>query len=733
LLNLRFQKFRNREVRLFFMFIKNKIDGQFEPSVTPLLFLAFIFYCLISSIIGNPIFGSDEYAYFISGKNLNRLPELYALDPGLQQVNNVLYFKVINLWSKLVGPNLTSSFRVLHCLEYVCTGLILYKSFKSITGASSAYLAIAAFLLLPATVYIYSVMPETELVLLTACLCYVCIRVYPRRPYFGAALQGLIVGSALLIKPHAAALLLATAAFLVFGTLGGVVKAGYRKTVWVFGVFILSSYISLVLIWGLCSAKWSLDPSVMLGLKFYGQYLESNPASQSILSKVFHAAGYFTSHLIVIGLVFSPVLIWLARQLFHIIFSPANTPDDYTRALSAAALFVSSMLFSHLAMAAWFTAGAAEQGAEEAMRLHGRYLGPAIALLPFLYFHALRELGHRGQIAVKAVFGIAILGCLFYLFAAYKIFPWDYPLLFAFYNKAPYWVFEEAIPFLRGILVIAMMAMIVVVSVYKSLFAKTFSIQLFIILIAGSTQTYTWMNSHTKSYSRISELSRAIGAMTGDNEFGKGLVISADRYGPTSYMLYSLGNSPRVVTKPVGSKLTNADLANADWALVHGDYSINFDHFGSISLGELRFYPLHSKIAIEVREKPLLKPGEQVKLALGAGYFSQAKLLGFNDLENWGGWTALERSEIVLPMKVQGTVKVRLFSWSIYENLNSPLTVSLGSSTADITLTDKGKEYEITLDVDQPTDRLAIQSAVFHPANSHRSMGVAIGNVSITR
>ena len=75
--------------------MKRFSDGGSVPSISVPLLIAFFFYSLLSVSTGSPILGSDEYAYFISGRYFDKLAELYQLDHGLQGISNLLYLPVL--------------------------------------------------------------------------------------------------------------------------------------------------------------------------------------------------------------------------------------------------------------------------------------------------------------------------------------------------------------------------------------------------------------------------------------------------------------------------------------------------------------------------------------------------------------------------------------------------------------------------------------------------------------
>lgn len=711
----------------------NQYINKLNQPLAALLLAAFFAYSILSAIIGSPIFGSDEYAYFISGMYLERLEDLHQLDPGLQRISNLLYFKLINAWAFLFGHGFSSSFRTLHIGMFIAAAAIVHKTFKQIIDKSGAIWSVLAFLLLPNSIYIYAVMPETDLMLLAACLGYLLIVIFPIRQNLAVALAGFLLSAALLFKPHATALLAAAIFTVSCAPILGIVEGGRVAAIRLVFILLGTFYISLVILWRLSGQEWTFDPSLALGLNFYGQYLQSSPSQSlvSISTKLLMALHYAVAHLVVIALIFAPVLVWAVLRFVSMVKSRPATGESLSPDLSVATLFVLAMLIMHIAMIAWFTAGAASISETEAMRLHGRYLGPVIIFFPVLYFHAIKNLDVKSEKLVKVVVFFSLAACLLYLFRVFKIYPWDYPLLFAFYdaNNNYGWGYKGAYSF-GFLLLISLLAIWVIVTLKGAILKKVLFSQIFIILIAGCLQTYNWAINHTRVNSPLVEYAGAINAMLGRGEFGKGVLVSSERYGRTSYILFGLGNSPRVLIKNLGGAVSQDDIGDAGWVLFDGEYKAEFDYPDSILFGFLRFFPIKTNFLIERRDLPEIKVGNPVSISLSAGRYASSQLKGFNPQEEWGAWTDKENPEILLPVVLYGIVKLKLDGWTLSENLKYPLVVRVGDSLCKFQLSDVRKEYECTLNIRRPSDRIRLESPIYRPVDSHRNMGVAINIIT---
>ncbi len=704
-----------------------------QYSMPLLLGMAFLAYCLISVTIGSPILGSDEYAYFISGKYSGSLQELYRLDPGLQRLSNLLFFQWIHFFTQRFGADFVPVFRIIHGAEYTLAAGLLYLTFRDILGTKSVSWGTLAMLLLPGTLYIHTAMPETELALFAAMLGYLLLVVFPRRQYLAMTLAGILLGASILVKPHAVALLAAVTATVMAAFLTGCVKGGalaaFRTTALLLG----SCLLTCLLLWRLCSGVWTLNPSVMLGLGFYGQYLQTQTPTAGFFQRIAGMLQYFLAHLAVISLIFPPVigggLVIAMKRL-----KARHAPDEQTDGFALSVLFVVAMFVFHAAMTAYFTAGAAALDAGEAMRLHGRYLGPALIFFPFMYFYALEKLRGKELKIVLLVALCALLVSYFYLFRGYKIFPWDYPLLFAFFTAPNHYGWSYGGEFSRlGSLLVWYVAAGCIISIcFEQLRQRVLFIQLFVIVLVGGIQTYAWAYGHTRGNSQVATSARALGTIINTQQPGKGVVVADERYGRASYLLFNLANAPRVLIRKPGSAVTPDDVAGADWVLFGNQFAPEFAYAKSIAFNGLTLFPLNLQLRLEQQEKKVLMPGRQIKVSLGASG-GAAQLNGFNAREEWGAWTARPLADIELPFKVQGRVQLDLFGWSLAENLGKPLKLSIGDATVRVVLSGSAAHHLLTLQVRQPADRIVLQAPTVRPANSSREMGVAIGSIAVSR
>lgn len=691
--------------------------------------------------MGGPIFGSDEYAYFIGGKFNHQLEALYQLDPGLQRISNFLYFSLVHAATALFGEHFLTAYRVVHGIEYVAAAWLVCSVVRPLLDQRLMLLSVLACLLFPAHIYLYAVMPEVDLMLLAAILGFALVRVYPEHSLRASVLAGATLGAAILVKPHAMALLLAAVAAQGLMWLAGVGPRRLLAAACNCLLMLASTYAALVLLAFASTGNWSLDPTVALGLKFYGKYLENSAVQVSLLTKVISALHYLLANLVVVVLVFAPALVWsLGHLLRRLRARRSETPLQ-----TALAIFALAMLASHLAMTAWFTAGAAAMNDGEAMRLHGRYLSAALVWLPPLYFFALTQLSPRLRKLCSAVLAGAVLLLLFMVVPKFKIYPWDHPLLMAFFNPKNWyqWSHGAAIPYLGMVLIAAVIAGLALALYKREWQSRILAAQLLLILGTGSLQNYTWLYTHLRGTQEASHGGQALGMLVGDKQIGRGVLVTEERYGRASYLLFGLGNAPKVIMRPAGEIVTRQDVAGADWVVVDGDYKLQFDYKAAMSLAQLRLMTLRSApvaIVPHASEAPrpagpktVMAEGEALSLAVAQAPDNGVLLAGFNQQEEWGAWTSEPKAEIVTPRLLEGKLRITLFGWALAENLQAPMQLKAGDQTYPLALTGAAKDIVLEINLAKPSDRLLFESGVFKPAGSGRTLGIAIGRLNIER
>lgn len=708
-------------------------SGMRAPLLALLLFLGV--YAAFGALLGYPLFASDEYAYFIRGKFFGLDHELVALDPFLQFIDNQLYFAKLHLLHAMGGEATTALVRVLNAVEYGLAGLLLLTLFRRLAPNDSHVSGFVAFLLLPTAIYNFAVMPETDMVLLGCVLAWLAVVATPRAPLRAAAIAGVVLAVALLVKPHALAMLAALLVHLVLG--GGSAGGGdaLRRRVVAPLVLLASTWLCLVVLWRLLTGRLVLDPGAFLGLTFYGRSLLLNELAGDAAAKWLSVLDYFLANLVVMVLVFAPALAGAALGAWRVLTAGrapgARPPEAAAARLDALALFTLLMLGAHLAMTAHFTAGAAILGAADAMRLHGRYLAPAVATLPFLTFCYLRQAGPGGLRAMAAS-GIVAAGAFVTLVVPrYRIYPWDNPLLFAFYQADNRYDFHFAglLPQLGWGLAVVLAGGYLAAALWRRAGRAVLAAQLLMLLVYGHLLVLDWLVFHSRANADLVARSRAAATIVGPGAMGDGLLVTDRRFGDTAYILYALGNAPRVLLRPAGSVVSAADVGAARWVLVNGPYPVDIGSAGYVELGGMRLYA-QNVVAAEAGELPELRAGEVHEVRLAS---PQVRTSGFNDPEAWGRWSAAPTALVQVGRKLRGRVELEFFAWTLPGNTSHPLVVSAGDATVEVRLSASGAAYRQYLDIGTETDTLRFAMPTLRPGDSHRDMGVALARLTLRR
>jgi hypothetical protein len=557
----------------------------------------FIFYLFFTFYFGSPIIGSDEYVYFIFGKYLNSRPTLLVLDPYLQPLGNVVYFALLHLCFKFGLPDPTVMIRILHALEYSAAVYILYAAFRGTMEPPYLLLGVVGALLLPEACYSLVVMPEIELVLAGAVLGYICIVMIPRQPDLGALLIGLILGVALLIKPHAMTLLGSALVALLLGFYFRIIpRPGKAAVIRVIAIMLVATYAVSLLSWRLGAGSWTFSLRTLLGLNFYGKVLAPQNANATLLWKTTSFFIYAGAHVAVMALIFSPALIGISRSLGKL-FALRKTGSAFAGAesrLLMGVIFTAAMLFAHVVATAYFTTSASLISEGEALRLHGRYLGPVMIYLPFFCFAYLRPGQEQVRKWLLPVFALAVVASQLLVFPWFKIFPWDYPVLFGFFTSPNHyqWSFRGTVTlghWLMGCAVIGLLAL----WFFKNSARTVMAILLFIFLAAGTLQTLNWMRVHSGNRRELSRFPRALAQVWPSQAIGRGVLVWADRDTMT-YILYGLANAPKVLLRKPGDTISQKDVSGADWVLLGKEFHATFTYAQKLAAGPFEFFNLQA-------------------------------------------------------------------------------------------------------------------------------------------
>jgi hypothetical protein len=600
---------------------------------------------------------------------------------------------------------------------------------------TSHALGFIAFLLLPSAIYSFSVMPETDMVLLGCVLTWLAVVETPRAPMRSAAIAGPVVAAALLTKPHALAILAALLVYLPLTAWSSRGREGRLQGIASPLVLMVSTWLSLVVLWRLLTGRLTFDPGVFLGLTFYGKSLWLTALAGGAAQKWLSVLGYFLANLAVILLVFSTALVGAVHAAWQLLpIRRAGDPKPHEPAhtvMGELALFTLLMTGAHLVMTAHFTAGAAILSDVDAMRLHGRYLSPAIATLPFLTFYYLRHASSRLIVSMALTGVVAAAAFLLLVVPNYRIYPWDNPLLFAFYQSNNHYGFHFSglLPQPGWFLAVILLTGHLAALLWRRRSRPIIALLLLFVLACGHVLVLDWLCFHSRSNRDLVAQSAAAATIVGSGAMGDGVLVSESRFGNTSYILYTLANAPKVLLRPAGSVVSAEDVGDARWVLINGRYAADIGIPNFIELGPLRLYA-ENLLMEQSTGLPEMQIGEVHGVQLAS---RQVRTTGFNDPEEWGRWSAVESAFVHVGRRMHGRFELEFVAWTLPENTHHALAISAGGPAVEIHLSDAGRTYRQYIDIDKETDTIRFSMPTVRPASSHRDLGVALGRLKIRK
>jgi len=113
----------------------------------------------------------------------------------------------------------------------------------------------------------------------------------------------------------------------------------------------------------------------------------------------------------------------------------------------------------------------------------------------------------------------------------------------------------------------------------------------------------------------------------------------------------------------------------------------------------------------------------------------QLDFVGFHSRESWGIWSETDPCHVILPFSVYGDCEIQFFAQGFGENIGTPLTVSLGQSSAQFVLEQEPKQFIFRFKTEEPTHLLRISGFTSNSTRSRpgtRSMGIGIHRLQVT-
>lgn len=703
-----------------------------RPLWIAMLVVFFLMAIRVASI-NSPVMGSDEYAYFHAAKYQASGEQLFTLDPYLQRVDNKVYPWLYRAWAAGSVEHADTVGRLFNSLLYCLGSLLLFGIFRRCMDQRSALLSALLYLAMPFSFYATTLLPEVEFQLSIYLLALVWLAERGASSWRQVVLAALVSAISYLIKPHAAAAILASAAYLAWSRISLVVAGSALRRA-VLGLLQAVGYLACTVLL-IKLLRHVLDPagSSAIVASFYQAYLDQLRDPHHLLKNLRSIAGYVGGHVWVWLVFFAPGVVALLADLRHWLpwyrtAAPVIAAEaDIEQARRKLTLFLCLLAAAMLSMVALFTDAAAAGSAFERGRLHGRYLE---ALLPFLLAYGMWWTG-RGASRWVALLGFAAMAS-FVLWGRFwfHVYPWDYPDLFGLFDrKIRYWGFDHAA---RWPLRLSVALAIVCWTAFLFSARRRLAYLVFVAgaMLAAHGQMSAWLKFENELTDQVLEDGTAIRTFLGAQPQGSGLVATYERFGQASYLLAALDTQQHVLVLAPGSALDPQQVPkDVSWVVAPIAMEVRLPEAWKIDFGSQRLYLLeNSRVRPTAPQKPVWD-GKPLKIDTSSAA-NPARFRGFRPGEEWGRWSTAQRASIELPALVSGRVRVEFFGWAAAPSTHPQVSVGLGSAEASVPITGQGEDHQVVLEVKTPTDSLWFERV---PAvDGGVPLGVAVSRVQVT-
>lgn len=637
----------------------------------------------------SPLIAGDAYAYFAHSRMAGRFAELYAADPWMQQINNPLFFALGGLSCRMAGGDGTLILRVLHAVLFVGGGGLLAWMIWPAAYPRVRVATLGILLATPLSSYCLCFMPETLYFFLVVILSVVLARA-PAPIGGGAAVgAGLVLGALACTKPHAAAVAVAVALFIV---VEHVRDRGVRGLVSACGA-VVAVAVGAAVAW------------IAINRGFYGA-LQADARQavggiySTVLARMF-STGLSVSqcgvvllrHLLVNASAFAVPLLLMARWVFEETRQPFGRPGgrEHTRVVWRLVVWSLAVFVCAVAMSVVFTAREGQTNPAEALRVHGRYYGFAVPIVLAAWVAAYPQISVRSWFPgwAAAAAGLAA-ACGFGTAACdpgrLTIYPWDYPELLGLSRWVCLGWPVAVLPWvLAG--VIAMAAVLIAIRPGWTLW--TVGTTMLCLFVAGHYNVWRWQSASVADQGLITMEARAVATLLPPSSRDRGLVVGAHRYGTMAFALYGLMANNRVLHRPELSVLTRRDLpADVEWILTTDPIAVDMPCSAVIAGQKTTFFRLLPFASGEA--------GDPIVISAADGSEPVA-FVGFNAAEQRCRWSALPVASLMLPRHVAGAVTVRMRCYAARPDPQQ-LVFTLGSGTATLPVDGTSRLHEFEID-----------------------------------
>jgi hypothetical protein len=426
-------------------------------------------------------------------------------------------------------------------------------------------------------------MPEASYTLLFALLTWSVVVIAPSRVYAGALLAGGLVGTMLLVKPHAIAMFLGVlATFGTFSIAPAPLRPRLRMVLTGMAFFVLSTYVTLVCVNGILTGRLALHPFAFVG-DIYRPYLDQGLSASSWFGRTPTFFTVLAGHAIVFGALLAPAAAVAATSLYRLYGNEPGAPasdSERRKKLFALIVFAAFAALFTIAMTVNFTVQAEQTSPAEHVRLHGRYYSFVIPLCLTVYFVLMFDRRDAGWLRWGALVGCLSAVLLYYLLGKRIIYPFDYPEAFVFsswHDRPRAGILGHISAWSAHVGIAAAIVTYALMLWRGRAVMFLYPVLLIALFILSNLGVTGWQRANSVANAALRADARALKQCFQPAERNDGLVVGPEWNGPLAYFLFSLGSSARVLVRSTGSVVTDTDVPHGTrWVVLIGTYQAAF-------------------------------------------------------------------------------------------------------------------------------------------------------------
>jgi len=651
---------------------------------TILIFIVGLGALIRDLAVNYPLIFGDEGIFLIRAKYAGR-PQMLAGDELAAWVPNSLY-----LWLNhpifFLGANYAIGARLTNVLFFVVSLIVLYAIASLFVSSRKAALAALVVGIGPMNIYTAFVMPETMFLCAFLCLAFLLIR-YEDHPIYAGVLSGIVLGAASLIKPHGLLLIPVVLFTLVMSKLFVPEWCRWATCGAAAGAVLGSAVATIGLLNFLIARKFgfSLGPT-------YTTLVNKSSAAWSIAPILSVMGGH-------VALVLSFYAVPALVILMALLRGTVATRDLRERIrLRMLLIFVVSTGCLLLITTSKFTVSVVGLSPYEQLnRVHVRYYFFVLPLLIVLFL-AIYERLDWTKTWVKNVFRggcVAMCAftalCILVLDRHYSMFFPDFP--------DGFWLNMN--PNIGRLVVVACTCGTLLIYAWRRLSAVVFLWTFGFVSLVGSyyisrfvIQPATVTDRAAAVFEKIIGKERLDAGTVFDTEPGDGEVYRLLFDLPAAYDLKVVTNQDPIT----------ADMlpGQHDWALVTSARQVKFPYAESLIFGRYHLY-------LRGADSGPVSGGHETELAPGDSFLTGAcaggQLIGFQQPESWGIWSAEDPAKIVLSREVRGRFTLHL-TGRVLGKESPALQVQMDKSVKTIQLRAEPTKLELDFDLPTPTQSI---------------------------